>query len=397
MEIIGELAEMNRQHDFPFGDILKEKEAVIKERKNTYAYKLFELCKDKGYVQAHMHLAYKHKEDAHKERFLLKPYTDMELSTQIVMKESIKRGISVHILDRKENFIELSRGANRQYVKQATKTSKDQYITVLAMENKSVTKYILKRNGIQVPEGEEFSTIEDAKESIHKWTGQPVVIKPKSTNFGIGISIFPNGTDEAGLAEGLKIAFKEDNSILVEPFVRGKEYRFLVIGDETIAVLHRVPANVTGDGVSTIQQLIEMKNRDPLRGTGHKTPLEKIQINENIKLFLQQQNLTIDSVIPEGKMQYLRENSNISTGGDSIDVTGTVPDSFKHIAVKAAKSVGAKICGVDMMIENMADDSSAYSIIELNFNPAIHIHAYPFKGIDRNVAYPILKLLGLTE
>ena len=140
--------------------------------------------------------------------------------------------------------------------------------------------------------------------------------------------------------------------------------------------------------------MIEKKNRDPLRGTGHKTPLEKIQINESLKLFLQQQNLTIDSVVPEGKRLYLRENSNISTGGDSIDVTDTVPDSFKQTAVKAAKSVGANICGVDMMIENMDDGSSPYSIIELNFNPAIHIHAYPYKGKERNIAYPILKLLG---
>ena len=262
------------------------------------------------------------------------------------------------------------------------------------MENKSVTKHILKRNGIHVPEGEEYSSIEAARQSLSKWAGQPAVIKPKSTNFGLGISIFPDGTDQAGLAEGLKIAFKEDNSILIESFVEGKEYRFLVIGEETIAVLHRVPANVIGDGNSTIQQLIEKKNRDPLRGTGHITPLEKIQINDSLKLYLQQQGLTIDSVIPEGKIQYIRENSNISTGGDSIDVTDTVPDIFKHLAVKAAKSVGANICGVDMMIENVEDGTSPYSIIELNFNPAIHIHAYPYKGKERNIAYPILKLLG---
>ena len=391
LEIIGELADMNRQHDFSFGGILKEKEAAIKEHRNTYAYKLYKLCREKGFIQAHLQLAQTHKEAAAKERFLLKPYTDMELSTQILMKECIKRGISIEILDRKENFIELSKGGYTQYIKQATKTSKDQYITVLAMENKSVTKHILKRNGIHVPEGEEYSSIEAARQSLSKWAGQPAVIKPKSTNFGLGISIFPDGTDQAGLAE---IAFKEDNSILIESFVEGKEYRFLVIGEETIAVLHRVPANVIGDGNSTIQQLIEKKNRDPLRGTGHITPLEKIQINDSLKLYLQQQGLTIDSVIPEGKIQYIRENSNISTGGDSIDVTDTVPDIFKHLAVKAAKSVGANICGVDMMIENVEDGTSPYSIIELNFNPAIHIHAYPYKGKERNIAYPILKLLG---
>ena len=64
----------------------------------------------------------------------------MELSTQILIKESIKRGLKVDILDKSDNFICISNGNNVQYIKQATKTSKDNYATVLAMENKIVTK-----------------------------------------------------------------------------------------------------------------------------------------------------------------------------------------------------------------------------------------------------------------
>ena len=181
----------------------------------------------------------------------------------------------------------------------------------------------------------------------------------------------------------------------MEPFIKGKEYRFLVIGEETAAVLHRVPANVIGDGKSTISQLIAQKNLDPLRGKGYKTPLEKIEIDENMKLFLQQQQITVDTVLPEGKLQYLRENSNISTGGDSIDVTDSTPQVFKEIAVKAAKAMGAQICGADIMIEDIQYELSPYAIIELNFNPAIHIHSFPYKGKERNIAYKIIKLLEL--
>ncbi len=396
-EIIHELLEMNEQYNLPFADILSEKEEILYNSEKSYAYKLIQLCKEKGYIEAHMELAKKHKDAAFQERFLFKPFTDMELSTQILLKESVKRGVSFRILDRKENFIELIKGKNVQFIKQATKTSKDQYVSVLMMENKSVTKQILKRNGIQTPGGEEFYDIDSAKESIHHWIGQPLVIKPKTTNFGLGISIFPNGAKKDSLIQGLNIAFSEGESILIEPFINGKEYRFMVIGDETVAVLHRVPANVTGDGRSTIQQLINRKNKNPLRGKGYKTPLEIIEIDDNMKLFLQQQDLTIDSVVPKGKVQYLRENSNISTGGDSIDVTDEVPDRFKKIAVEATKSVGAKICGVDMMIENLTDDCSPYSIIELNFNPAIHIHSYPYKGKERNIAYSIIQLLELDS
>ena len=63
------------------------------------------------------------------------------------MKESIKRGITVNIVDRGENFISLKKGDKIEYVKQATKTSKDTYVSVLIMENKTVTKKVLAEKG----------------------------------------------------------------------------------------------------------------------------------------------------------------------------------------------------------------------------------------------------------
>lgn len=393
--IIEELLEFNKKFDLPFKQIIEQKLKVIQNHELTYSHRISVLCQEKGYIKAHMELAKKYKEDAHINRFRLKPYTDLELSTQILLKESIKRGIRFEILDRKENFIALTKGNYTEYVKQATKTSKDNYVSVLMMENKSVTKKILERHQIHVPGGEEFYDIELAENALHGWIHKPVVIKPKSTNFGIGISIFPEGANRTDLLKALQLAFSEDSTILIEPFIKGKEYRFLVIGDETVAVLHRVPANVIGDGKSTIAQLIAKKNVDPLRGKGYKTPLEKIEIDENMKLFLQQQRLTIDTVLPEGTLLYLRENSNISTGGDSIDVTDSTPQIFKEIAVKAAKAIGAKICGADIMIEDLQNEQSSYSIIELNYNPAIHIHSFPYKGKERNIASKIIKLLGL--
>ncbi|MCE3268223.1 MAG: bifunctional glutamate--cysteine ligase GshA/glutathione synthetase GshB [Burkholderiales bacterium] len=74
-----------------------------------------------------------------------------------------------------------------------------------------------------------------------------------------------------------------------------------------------------------------------------------------------------------------------------------MPQSYKRIAVKAAKSVGARICGVDMIIKNIQNPypENNYAVIELNFNPAIHIHTYPYQGQDRKLARQILQLLKL--
>ena len=333
--------------------------------------------------------------------FITPGYEGMELSTQILISEALSREIDVDILDREDNFISLRKDGRTEYVKQATRTSADDYISPLIMENKQVTKKILSEHGVHVPEGKMYSEPGQAAEDFKEYAGQSIVIKPKSTNFGLGISIFKDLISGTIFNEAVHKAFEYDSSILIETFIPGKEYRFLVIDDDVIAVLHRVPANVTGDGVHTIQELVAEKNSDPLRGTGYKTPLEKIKTGKEEIEFLNSQGLTIDSVPGNGEQIFLRKNSNISTGGDSIDYTDLIPDSYKRIAIKAAKTVGAKICGADMIIRDFGKEPGRvvggdynYGIIELNFNPALHIHEFPYKGKKHYSEKKILNLLG---
>ncbi len=393
LEIFDVISKINGELELGKEDIINLMVNKIKDNKLTYAYRIVKKVEEEGYVNAHLKLAKQYKNDAYNNRFKLEGYEDLELSTQILMKEAIKRGIKVKIIDRTENFISLEKDNRVEYVKQSTKTSKDNYVTVLIMENKSVTKQILNADNIRVPQGIEVNSISEVLERIKTFITKPIVIKPKSTNFGIGISIFKDGANEEDIIKACEIAFKHDNTVLIEEFISGKEFRFLVIGDKVCGVLHRVPANVTGDGEKTIRQLVEIKNQNPLRGYHYVTPLEKIKLDEHAALFLKQQNKNFDYIPEEEEVVYLRENSNISTGGDSLDYTDEMLERFKKIAVDASKSVKAKICGVDMMIEDYSNENSSYAIIELNFNPAIHIHSYPYKGVERKIAVEILKLL----
>lgn len=393
LEILSKIKNINNELELEKDEIIENVIKRIIDYKETYTYKMIEKVKEDGYINAHLNLAKKYKESAYNNRFKLEGYEDLELSTQILMKEAIKRGIKTELIDRSDNFIALSDGDKIEYVKQATKTSKDNYVTVLAMENKVVTKKILQENNIKVPKGSEFDDIEDAISEIDNLVNKPIVIKPKSTNFGTGISIFPKGANKEDVTSAFKIAFKYDTTVLVEEFISGKEYRFLVIGDKVVGILHRVPANVVGDGEKSIRQLVEIKNQSPLRGKGYKTPLEKIDLDENAALFLKHRVLDFDYIPKKNETVYLRENSNISTGGDSVDYTEDIPQRFKDIAVESTKAIGANICGVDMMIDDYKDENSEYAIIELNFNPAIHIHSYPFIGTEREIAKEILDLL----
>lgn len=397
------LEEIER-HLKAIGAFTNKDEKVLQYQKNKilsnrlYSDLVLKEVKQKGFVKFHMDKAKYFLKEIEKTPYTLKGFEDLELSTQILLKAAIKNGIKFEVLDRDENFIVLEKDGKIEYVKQATKTSLDSYVTMLIMENKVVTKKVLEKESIVVPKGRDYSNIEEAKADYRKYKAG-IVIKPKSTNFGLGITIFKEEFSKEDYEKALEIAFKEDSSILIENFVKGKEYRVFVIEDEVVGILHRVPANVKGDGERSIKELVEEKNLDPLRGVGYKTPLEKIKLEDPEKLFLKGQGLTIEYIPKKDEVVYLRENSNISTGGDSLDYTDDILDVYKKIAIKASKAVGAKICGVDMMIEDIKNPNPIdnYAIIELNFNPAIHIHCYPYKGKNRNLGEKILKALGYIE
>ncbi|MGE5393521.1 MAG: bifunctional glutamate--cysteine ligase GshA/glutathione synthetase GshB [Candidatus Saccharibacteria bacterium] len=372
---------------------------LIKDPSKREVFDILQGVHDAGYIPWHMELAHQYLAESNEKNYSFKGLKDMELSTQILLREAVRRGVAFEILDRKENFIKLQKEENIQYVKQATKTSLDNYATILAMENKLVTKKILAEKGLRVPKGNEYTDANAAKDDFELLKGKAVVIKPNQTNFGIGITILKQNNNEIAFQRGVDIAFEYDSTILIEEFIPGKEFRFFIINNEVVAILQRVPANVKGDGFSTIRELVEMKNQDPLRGKKYRTPLEKIQTGEAEAMFLKGQNLTFDSIPASGEIIYLRENSNISTGGDSIDFTDDIPESYKQIALKAAKALNVKITGLDMMIADISEEASAdnYGIIELNFNPAIHIHCYPYQGKNRQINRKLMDALGYLE
>lgn len=324
-------------------------------------------------------------------------YDTLELSTQLVIREALRRGHAVDVLDAPSCFIRIRGNGKVEYLRQATRTSADTYVSPLVMENKRVTKLLLREAGIRVPEGGEHESLESARVDFGSFRERGCVVKPNATNFGIGVSLLPAPVREEDYVRAVESALREDDMVLVEELVHGKEYRFLVIGDAIRAVLHRVPAHVAGDGRRTIAELVHEKNADPLRGKGYTSPLERLRMGIEEEAFLHAQGLGFSSVPAAGTEVFLRRNSNISTGGDSLDFTDDVHPGYRDLAVAATAAVGARISGVDMMVGDIRAEPSAdnYAVIELNFNPALHIHDFPYRGRNRAVEKHVLDLIGL--
>lgn len=343
-----------------------------------------------------MKYAKKYKKNALDNYYNLKEFSKMELSTQALISDAIAQGIVVDIIDENDQFLKLSYNNHIEYVKNGNMTSYDNYISPLIMENKVVTKKVLGENNFRVPIGYSYENVEDAIYNFDKIKSKKIVVKPKSTNFGLGITIFKNGIENIeDYEKAIKIALKEDKEIIVEEFIEGTEYRFFVLDGKTRAVLLRIPANVVGDGVSTIEELVQEKNKNPLRGDGLTTPLKKIVIGEIEKIQLKEQGYNPNYILKKGEVALLRENSNISTGGDSIDFTEKMHSSYKMLAEKISKALFAKVCGVDLIIKDYNEEASKdnYGVIEANFNPMMMMHIFPEKGKSRRLTLDVLKML----
>lgn len=400
MEIVDELFEMIKEtngSDEQINCVQQVKEKFEQPEKTIAAQMVKGIEESGSYISFGMRLARKYKQESLEKPYIVRGFSNMELSTQLLIFDAIQKGLKVEILDETEQFLKLSYKDHVEYVKNANMTSKDQYIAPLIMENKTVTKKILSANGFNVPAGEEYHTKQNAEENYWLYKEKGIVVKPKSTNYGIGISIFKEGAKYEDYQSALDFAFKEDTTVLVEEFIEGTEYRFFVLDGEVAAILLRTPANVIGNGKQTIKELVKEKNKNPLRGTNHRAPFEEIQLGEIEQLMLKEQGYMIDSIPEEGVQVYLRENSNMSTGGDSTDVTDIIDESYKKAAIEMTETIGARVCGVDLIIPDYKHVSTkktpGYMVIEANFNPAMHMHAYVSKGKGRPLTMGILKML----
>lgn len=378
-------------------DLVKQVKATFADPKQTLSAQLLPYIKDKSLADFALNKALAYQDYDWTAHYALKGYEEMELSTQMLLFDAIQKGINFDILDEQDQFLKLWHKDHVEYVKNGNMTSKDNYVVPLAMANKTVTKKILAGAGFPVPAGDEFTSLEQGLAYYPLIKNKQIVVKPKSTNFGLGISIFQEPASLENYQKALEIAFAEDTAVLVEEFIPGTEYRFFILDGHCEAVLLRVAANVVGDGKHTIRELVAQKNANPLRGHDHRSPLEIIALGDIEQLMLAQQGYTPDDVLPDGKKVNLRRNSNISTGGDSIDVTETMDYSYQELAAAMATSMGAWACGVDLIIPDETQIASKENphctCIELNFNPSMYMHTYCAEGPGQAITPKILDKL----
>src|SRR5690554_1040780 len=316
----------------------------------------------------------------------LKGYENFEATTQIMIAEILARKLPFEIIDSENNLLAVIAN-NREYIiHEGTISDGNSLISFWISNDKWMTKQFLQRKGVSFAK----TVILAKEEKLHTLTlpAYPLVVKPVDTDHGIGVSTSINNEDQLKVA--LERAFQYSTKAILEEFFPGREFRFLVIEGVVRAITYREPANVVGDGVSTVEELIDKKNEG--RGDDYKFPLLKIKVDDEVTRHLKAQSLTIATVVSKGEKIYLRKNSNLSTGGDSIDVTDSMPRYYQEVAVKAAAAAGLRIAGVDIIISDLdeAPSQTNYIVVELNAPAMLSMHNYPYIGKNRHVEKYVL-------
>ncbi len=236
---------------------------------------------------------------------------------------------------------------------------------------------------------------ERSLEEACRYVGYPLVIKPIDGNHGRGITVNIQNYDEALEAFRQAKESSRSGAIIVEKFITGHDYRILVINNKLVAAAKRTPAHVIGDGKSTVQQLIDIVNKDPRRGFGHENVLTQITVNDLTKTIIKDAGYTLDSVIPEGEMLVLKDTANLSTGGTAEDVTDIVHPSNVSMAERISKIIDLDICGIDVMTTDITQPLSETggAVLEVNAGPGFRMHLAPTSGLPRNVAAPVIDKL----
>ncbi|MGQ9848039.1 MAG: acetate--CoA ligase family protein, partial [Bacteroidales bacterium] len=267
--------------------------------------------------------------------------------------------------------------------------------TEFTMYKDMVGEFLVKC-GFPTPRGVNCFTEEEVLEAVRKLSF-PLVVKPVAGHKGQGVTTGIESEAQALEAFNKIVKAAQEEGVnfdgaLVQQQIYGTDHRLLAVGGKFVAALERVPAYVDGDGVSTIEKLIEEENKKTIRLDNARSPLCKIKIDENLVDFLKLQGLTLNDVPKKGERITLRRVANISAGGVSINVTDKIHPLNIKMVEDIASFFNVRCLGIDVLAQDISKPwtEGNFGIIEINAGPGVFMHLAPAYGGSIDVPGKIL-------
>jgi D-alanine-D-alanine ligase-like ATP-grasp enzyme len=270
----------------------------------------------------------------------------------------------------------------------------DDAVTLRYALQKGLVQERLSASGLPVPEHLEFdgSNLAAAEEFLARGP-IPCVVKPAGESGGSGVSC--GVRTRSNLVRARLRAWRLDNRLLIERQIAGDNYRFMFLDGVLIDAIRRRPPRVTGDGRSTIEELIEAENARRVQRQ-QEVLFWRLDIDLDCIFTLEAAGLTVASVLPAGKTIAVKTVVNQNTIDDNETVREPIADALVAEARAAAQLIGVRLAGIDLVTTDLSRSlaDSGGAILEVNGTPGLHYHYEVTEVADATrVAVPILKAL----
>ncbi|MBI5547525.1 MAG: cyanophycin synthetase [Deltaproteobacteria bacterium] len=307
-------------------------------------------------------------------------------STNAIVAAAEARKIPVRRLSER-SLVQLGHGARAHRLWTAETDGTGAIAEAIACD-KELTKRLLRAGGVLVPQGRPVDSAADAWAAAGE-VGLPAVVKPRDGNHGR--AVFTDLSTREQIESAYRFAVEEGSGVLVEQYLSGDEHRLLVVGEHLVAAARGEAAWVVGDGVNSVQKLVELQlNSDPRRGLGDDCPLNPVDFDATTRSEIERQGFTTESIPPADKRVLIQRNGNVA-----YDCTDLVHPSVAEQVVLAARLVGLDIAGIDLVAQDISRplEEQRGAIIEVNAGPGLHMHLMPASGAPRPVGEAIVELM----
>jgi cyanophycin synthetase len=273
-------------------------------------------------------------------------------------------------------------------------------ISMRLARSKLAAASMLSQVGLPVPRHQLVKSAEEAVAAARQ-IGYPVVVKPADRDGGVAVAA--GLTDDSRVIEAYGAAMAASTNVMVEKHVEGRDFRLVVHNGRMIWALERVPGGVTGDGVSTVAQLVERLNREPARALRADAPLKPLVFDREAAELLDERGMTLESVPASGERIRLRRAANVASGGTPEGVFGQVHPDNRLLAERAAAALRLDLAGIDLLIPDISRSWKATggAICEVNAQPTIgnttskHLYGEILRTlVDGDGRIPIAMVVG---
>lgn len=300
------------------------------------------------------------------------------------------------------SLYQLGWGKNSRIISRSA-TWEDSYFGVTLSENKIATSLRVRNMGLPAPVHGIAKDFEEAV-NIVKQINFPVVTKPINLNRGEGVSV--DITDLETLKKGFELANINNNPIIVERQVNGVCTRIFVANKKMYYAVKRLPKSIIGDGKHTVNQLINIANKENQQLPPWKRT-EYFPLDEEALTSIYNEGYNLEDIPNKDDIVPLRRIESTQSGGYDEDVTNSIHPKNIEIAIKAADIFGLHVAGVDIISPDITKPwyENGAIINEVNFAPLYGggeiarstIPSFLDDFINDNGRIPITVLIGDNE